>query len=44
MGEQVHVGVSFFFYGDGAAAAAQREEPAWQAWMSEHFPAAEAPS
>ena len=44
MGEQAHVGVSFFFYGDGAAATAKREEPAWQAWMSERFPPAEAQS
>ena len=35
MGEQVHVGVSFFFYGDSAAVVAEREEPAWQAWMQE---------
>jgi uncharacterized protein YndB with AHSA1/START domain len=27
------------FYGDDAAAVAAREEPAWQAWMKDRFPA-----
>ncbi len=44
MGEQTHVGVSFLFYGDAAAATAKDGEPAWQAWMSERFPAAAAQS
>jgi uncharacterized protein YndB with AHSA1/START domain len=34
------VSVSFYLYGDGAAAVAKRDEPLWQAWMSKHFPAA----
>jgi len=32
--------ISFYLYGDAAAAAAKRDEPLWQAWMSKHFPAA----
>jgi len=34
------VSVSFYLYGEGAAAVAAREEPLWRAWMDEHFPAA----
>ena len=43
MGEVSHVGVSFFYYGDAAVATVEQEESAWQAWMSERFPAAETP-
>ena len=32
----------FSLYGETAAAAAAREEPRWQAWMGEHFPAGDA--
>ena len=34
------VSVCFFLFGDAGVAAAKSEEPLWQAWMSEHFPAA----
>jgi uncharacterized protein YndB with AHSA1/START domain len=34
------VAVCFYLYGDAAAEVAKKEEPAWQAWMNEHFPAA----
>jgi len=37
MGGQVCMPVSFYLYGDRAAAAA-RIEPLWRAWMSAHFP------
>ncbi len=40
MGGQVFLSIRFFFYGDQAAATAEREEPLWQAWLQEHFPAA----
>jgi hypothetical protein len=43
MGEQIYVAVNFFLYGDGAAAAAQRFEPLWQAWMHERFGVLQAP-
>ena len=33
------VWLSFYLYGDGAAAAAEQVEPAWQAWLSERFAA-----
>jgi hypothetical protein len=39
--EAAHVSLTLYLYGEGAAAAAAREEPAWRAWMAEHFPAAE---
>ena len=35
----VMVSASFYFYGDGGAAAVDREGPRWQAWLAEHFPA-----
>jgi len=40
MGPQTCVSVRVFFYGDGAALIAAREDPRWQAWMNETFPAA----
>ena len=44
MGPQTCVSVRIYLYGDVAAAIAAREEPRWQAWISERFPAsAEAP-
>jgi uncharacterized protein YndB with AHSA1/START domain len=33
-----------YLFGDGAAEAAARDEPAWRAWMQRHFPMAEAPA
>ena len=39
MGEEVHVGINFYLYGDQAAAIAAREELSWRAWMAERFPA-----
>lgn len=39
-GREVYVGMDFFLYGDGAAAAVAREEPVWQAWLHERFPPA----
>jgi hypothetical protein len=38
MSGQAFLLVGFFFYGDGAAAAAAQAEPLWSAWMSERFP------
>jgi hypothetical protein len=32
--------ISFYLYGDRAAAAAARDEPLWHAWMNERFPMA----
>ena len=40
MGSQVFLSISFYFYGERAAAAAAHDEPLWRAWMNEHFPAA----
>ena len=40
MGGQVYLSVRFYLYGDQAAAAVARDEPLWQAWMQEKFPAA----
>lgn len=38
------IAANLYLYGDGAKAAAARDEPMWQAWMSRLFPApAEAP-
>lgn len=34
----VFISASFYFYGDGAAAAVESAEPVWQAWMQQHFP------
>jgi uncharacterized protein YndB with AHSA1/START domain len=45
MGEQVLLTSAFYLYGDRAPAAARRDEPRWQAWMKERFPAGgEAPA
>ena len=38
-GGTVHVSVSFYLYGDRAPAAAARDEPLWQEWVKELFPA-----
>lgn len=38
MGDSICVPVRFYLYGSGAPAAAEREEPAWQAWINERFP------
>jgi uncharacterized protein YndB with AHSA1/START domain len=40
MGSQVMTGISFYLYGEQAAAAAARDEARWQAWMKEQFPPA----
>lgn len=37
----VLVGMSVYLYGEQAASVAAREEPAWQAWMGQHFPMGE---
>ena len=34
----VMVCLSVYLYGDKARAAIERDEPAWQKWMSERFP------
>ncbi len=36
--------VSLYLFGAGAAAAAKRDEPAWQAWMNQRFPQPAAPA
>jgi uncharacterized protein YndB with AHSA1/START domain len=33
-----------YLFGDGAAEAAARDEPAWRAWMQRHFPLPEQPA
>ena len=38
-GGSVMVTLSFYLYGDQAAGVVAREQPLWQAWMGEHFPA-----
>jgi uncharacterized protein YndB with AHSA1/START domain len=38
-GGQSMVALSFYLYGDQAAATVARETPLWQAWIQEHFPA-----
>jgi uncharacterized protein YndB with AHSA1/START domain len=38
-GGPVMVALSFYLYGDQAAGVVSREQPLWQAWMGEHFPA-----
>lgn len=35
MGEQAHVAISFYLYGDGAGAVAERDAPRWETWMKE---------
>ena len=44
MGPTSCVSVRFYLYGVGAPVAVGRDEPVWQAWMSERFPAASDPS
>jgi hypothetical protein len=39
MGGQVFLSMRLFLYGSQAAAAAARDEPLWQAWMAERYPA-----
>jgi hypothetical protein len=39
MGGQVCLYICLYLYGDGARAAAAREEPVWQAWLARLFPA-----
>jgi uncharacterized protein YndB with AHSA1/START domain len=39
MGGQVCLSLRLYLYGDRAAAMVARDEPAWQAWMAQHFPA-----
>jgi uncharacterized protein YndB with AHSA1/START domain len=39
-----HASVYLYLFGDGAAEAAVREEPAWRAWMGRHFPMPEPPA
>jgi len=41
MGGQVCLSMRCYLYGDRASAAVERDEPSWQAWMSQHFPAAQ---
>ncbi len=38
MGGQIIFTTRFYLYGEDAAAAVARAEPAWQAWMSARFP------
>ena len=37
-GEQIGVYLRAQLFGDGATEIAARDEPAWRAWMDEHFP------
>jgi hypothetical protein len=37
-GGQSMVTLSFYLYGDQAAATVARETPLWEAWIQEHFP------
>jgi uncharacterized protein YndB with AHSA1/START domain len=41
-GEHVSTSVYLYLFGDSAAEAAARDEPAWRAWMARSFPMAEA--
>jgi uncharacterized protein YndB with AHSA1/START domain len=43
-GGSAHASVYTYLFGDGAAEATARDEPAWRAWMQRHFPMAEAPA
>ncbi len=43
-GGKVNASISFYLFGERGAAAAARDEPLWQAWMSQRFPAAVAAS
>ena len=36
-GDQVMITLGIYLYGDGAAEAAARDEPLWQAWLNELF-------
>jgi uncharacterized protein YndB with AHSA1/START domain len=36
MGGKIMLAMSFYWYGDGAAAVAAREEPRWQTWLAAH--------
>ncbi|MGE0129498.1 MAG: SRPBCC domain-containing protein [Blastocatellales bacterium] len=40
MGGQICVAARVYLYGDQASAAVARDEPLWQSWMNERFPAA----
>src|SRR5206468_3538410 len=40
MGDQAFVAISFYLYGDRAAATAAHDEPLWQAWIAQQFPTA----
>jgi uncharacterized protein YndB with AHSA1/START domain len=37
---QAFVAISFYLYGERAAATAARDEPLWQAWIAQQFPSA----
>ncbi|HEV2853678.1 MAG TPA: SRPBCC domain-containing protein [Thermoanaerobaculia bacterium] len=37
MGPQTYLMLSFYLYGDGAAAIAARDEPVWQEWIKKHL-------
>lgn len=39
----VHGGMNVYLYGDNAAAALQREEPEWEAWLNAQLPASSSP-
>ena len=39
--DQVMTSFGIYLYGDAASAVAAREEPAWQAWITQRFPAPE---
>jgi len=43
-GGPVMVAMTFYLYGDRAAAAVAQHEPAWQKWMSEQFPSVSQPT
>ncbi|WP_437742652.1 hypothetical protein WMF39_45200 [Sorangium sp. So ce1504] len=38
MAGQIFLPIRIYLYGEGAQAAAARDEPLWQAWMAEWFP------
>jgi hypothetical protein len=40
--ERVSTSFHAYLFGDEAPAVAAREEPAWRAWMDDHFPLAQA--
>ena len=42
MGGQVLLSMRMYLYGKEASAVAAQAEPAWQAWVKQHFPPAEA--